>query len=166
VVEEEVIELNGEEDKVAVQCTDEVPHTRKCDYCHGDIFNRRYHCDECGADVNDGADLCLQCFASVGKDHKHIMYLVQVHNMAHLQGLLQDAKSTIKALEKAEKDHHRSDQASPEGEGEEKRVRVEERDRERERERDREREEGKDGGMGGVASEKNRREEVSGMVIG
>ena len=46
--------LGIKDEFLGVQCQDDLPHTRTCDVCRGDIFNRRFHCGEVGVGGGGG----------------------------------------------------------------------------------------------------------------
>lgn len=53
------------QDGIAVDVEDD-DCSVKCDFCHGDVFYRYYHCAEC-----DDYDLCMNCYA-LGRSCRHV----------------------------------------------------------------------------------------------
>ena len=91
------------DDYMGTPCRDEASHTRTCDYCRADIFNRRYHCFECGCDGAEGVDLCIQCYRSPdglnkSERHSHRMELVQVVSLVKLKSLVKEAEDAVERL--------------------------------------------------------------------
>ena len=71
---------------------DKLQHSRTCDICRCDIFNRAYHCPMCSMDLNADFDLCLDCIAE-GNSCPHDMLLVEYMSMKYCNQVLSDAKA-------------------------------------------------------------------------
>ncbi|KAI8976207.1 hypothetical protein BDB01DRAFT_803706 [Pilobolus umbonatus] len=73
VIQPEVIESIEEEEITSITNKDEIVvdpssdlYSVSCDFCHGDIFHRYYHCTTC-----NGYDLCLDCYGR-GRSCQHV----------------------------------------------------------------------------------------------
>jgi len=76
---------------------DVAPHSRTCDSCLADIFNRRFHCFECGTDMEDGYDLCVQCLCDqyYCEVHPHKLHLVERFSLQELSSLYSQASKLV-----------------------------------------------------------------------
>jgi hypothetical protein len=72
--------------------SDEVPHTRTCNHCNGDIWNRCFHCNVCDAE-NGGYDCCLDCYASgLGCTHRYEMEVTEHISMTQCKNIFHQGK--------------------------------------------------------------------------
>lgn len=82
------------------EAEDGASHTRSCDFCHCDLWNRFWHCSVCAAASTD-YDLCLQCVA-VGRgcsdDHFPHYALFETLAPAEVEALLAQSAATIERV--------------------------------------------------------------------
>jgi hypothetical protein len=96
-VVDEIIESEWVEDEMIhrwkepfaiTRFTDDVKHSRACNYCNCDIFNRCYHCSQCQSDY----DVCLNCVAEGrGCVHNASLTLMEYLSMHELRATLHRA---------------------------------------------------------------------------
>jgi hypothetical protein len=93
---EYILSKDSDEKFEVLKFTDELKHTRTCDYCKEDIWNRCYHCDKC---EDEGVDFCLQC-VSIGRGCKHRkeLKLMEFISMKDMIEFLNKAKICYKKL--------------------------------------------------------------------
>ena len=82
-----------------IQFQDTSVHSRICNFCHCDIFNRCFHCAHCDSKYSGGLDMCLEC-AAEGRGCVHIKELVLMEYLTidHLKSVLERAKQAIHLL--------------------------------------------------------------------
>eukprot|EP01117_Protostelium_nocturnum_P016102 TRINITY_DN6317_c1_g1_i5.p1 TRINITY_DN6317_c1_g1~~TRINITY_DN6317_c1_g1_i5.p1 ORF type:complete len:1096 (-),score=284.49 TRINITY_DN6317_c1_g1_i5:1921-5136(-) len=90
---------SGEDDFTVKKYTDDILHSRTCNACKCDIFNRVYHCEEC---TSDEMDICLDCVIDGRgcKDSKHKKkYILYEHySIPELKQVLAEAKEIYSKL--------------------------------------------------------------------
>lgn len=93
-IEEDIIQ-RWKEPLIVTKFTDDVKHSRACNYCNCDIFNRCYHCSQCQSDY----DVCLNCMAEGrGCVHNVSLTLMEYLSMRELRTTLHHARVAYTVL--------------------------------------------------------------------
>ena len=102
---EYIIKKDDDPSFSVLKFNDEIKHTRTCDYCKEDIWNRCYHCSKCGEEQenedDEGVDFCLPCVAfGRGCIHRKDLTLMEFISMKSLLNFLESAKERQKNASK------------------------------------------------------------------